>query len=352
MVMSQTTFTSQASEQRCRHLFENMPISIFAIDLTTNPAVIMDANRWAGLVYGYPAGELAGVPVAQLLPIESRDLAQKILQRVRHGETVTSEINNQHRDSTIFPVRLVATLDPENSDYMIIAAQDITAERQRRSETEATDADRLRIAHEIHDSVAQSLAGLRFKAAFWQHQADAAPNDMRVALSEIQDVLSTAITDIRRIIFALRPVDLDGLGFLPTLTQLVGDFGDQHQLVARLEVPEPRISLPAIYELLLFRVIQEGLNNIKQHANASSVQVHLDVDATGRIILNIHDNGRGFDPTHISPVNHPDHFGLRQMRERILSLGGTLDIYSVIGRGTDLLITLPPVTAKESHAAD
>ena len=235
---------------------------------------------------------------------------------------------------------------------MIVTVEDITAEKQRRSEAEAIDAERRRIAHEIHDGVAQSLAGLRFKSALWSHLADAAPPGMRAALDELQAVLNAAIVDLRRAIFALRPVDLEALGFFPALAQLVSDFGDQNQLAARLEVSGPQDALPAAYELPLFRIIQEGLNNIGQHARASSVLVHLTVDAAGGVAVSVRDNGCGFDPSQLGPADQAGHFGLRQMRERILDLGGTLDIHSALGQGTELVITLPPVTKEVNHAAD
>ncbi len=233
---------------------------------------------------------------------------------------------------------------------MITAVEDITAEKQRRSEAEAIDAERLRIAHEIHDGVAQSLAGLRFQAALWAQMAVAPSPGMRAALETLPEELSAAIANIRRAIFALRPVDLESLGFLPALAQLVSDFGDHHQLLARLDLSGPPDAWPAVYELPLFRVIQEGLNNIGQHAQASSVLVRLAVDATGRVAGEVRDNGCGFDPSQIGPADdHAGHFGLRQMRERILALGGTLDIHSAVGRGTELLITLPPVNQEVDH---
>ena len=343
MVTSQTDSASQAGEQRYRHLFEHMPICIFVADLTVTPATILEVNRRAELVYGYTAAELVGMPAAQLVPEDARPAVLTIVQRVQQGETVTAETTNQRRDGTRFPVRVIATPDPTDAGRMIVTVEDITAEKQRRSEAEAIDAERHRIAHEIHDGVAQSLAGLRFKSALWSHLADAAPPGMRAALDELQAVLNAAIVDLRRAIFALRPVDLDALGFFPALTQLVGDFGDQNQLVARLEVSGPQDALPAVYELPLFRIIQEGLNNIGQHARASSVLVRLTVDAAGGVAVSVRDNGRGFDPSQLGPADHAGHFGLRQMRERILDLGGTLDIRSALGQGTELVITLPPV---------
>ena len=177
----------------------------------------------------------------------------------------------------------------------------------------------------------------------WQHLAEEAPVDMRAALDELQTVLNDAIVDLRRSIFALRPVDLEALGFFAALAQLVGDFGDQNQVAAVLETPEPHDTLPAAYELPLFRLIQEGLNNIGQHAHASSVLVRLTVDAAGGVAVSVHDDGHGLDPSRLGPADQAGHFGLRQMRERILDLGGTLDIRSAIGQGTELVISLPPI---------
>ena len=352
MVTSESDSASQAGEQRYRHLFENMPICIFVADLTVTPLTILEANRRAELVYGYTAAELVGMPAAHLVPEDARPALLTILQRIHQGQTVTAETTNQRRDCTRFPVRVIATPDPTDARHMIVMVEDITAEVQHRSETEAIDAERHRIAHEIHDGVAQSLAGLRFKSALWSHLADAAPAGMRAALDELQAVLNAAIVDIRRAIFALRPVDLDALGFFPALTQLVGDLGDQNQLVARLDVSGPQDALPAVYELPLFRIIQESLNNIGQHAHASSAQVRLKVDATGGVAVSVRDDGRGFDPSQLGPADQAGHFGLRQMRERILDLGGTLDIRSATGQGTELVITLPPLTKEVDYAAD
>jgi signal transduction histidine kinase len=304
------------------------------------------------LVYGYPVAELVGMPAAHLVPEDARPAVLTILQQVRQGKTVTDEIISQRRDCTRFPVRVIATPDPADAGHMIVTVEDITAEAQRRSEAEAIDAERRRIAHEIHDGVAQSLAGLRFKSALWSHLASAAPPGMRAALDELQAVLNAAIVDIRRAIFALRPADLDVVGFFPALTQLVGDFGDQNQVMARLDVSGPRDALPPVYELPLFRIIQEGLNNIGQHAGASSVLVRLEADVAGGVAVSVRDNGCGFDPSQFGPADRTGHFGLRQMRERVLSLGGTLDIHSAIGQGTELVITLPPLAKEVSYASN
>ena len=352
MVTNHSIRARQAGEQRYRNLFDHMPICIFVADLTARPATLVAANRRAELVYGYTAAELMDIPVTRLAPADAEPTLQSIVQRVRQGETVTTETISQHRDGTRFPVRVIAAPDPTDAGRMIATVEDITAEKQRRSEADAIDAERRRIAHEIHDGVAQSLAGLRFKSALWSHLADAAPPGMRAALHELQEVLNTAIVDIRRAIFALRPVDLETRGFFPALTQLVADFGDQNQLLVQMDVTGPQADLPAVYELPLFRILQEGLSNVGQHACASSVLVCLAVDTAGGIVASVRDNGRGFDPRQLAPVDRDGHFGLRQMRERILDLGGSLDIRSAPGQGTELVITLPPIAQGFAYAAD
>ena len=163
-------------------------------------------------------------------------------------------------------------------------------------------------------------------------------------------VLNATIVDLRRAIFALRPVDLDALGFYPALAQLVRDFGDHNQLAARLEIAGPQEALPEVAELPLYRIIQEGLSNVGQHARANSVVVQLMVDPAGGVVVSVHDDGCGFDPGQLGPVDQAGHFGLRQIRERILDLGGTLDVHSAVGQGTQLVITLPTVTREVNHA--
>ncbi len=339
------------SQQRYRHLFENVPICIFVVDLAVSPAVILEANRRAELVYGYMPAELIGLPVTHLVSENARPTVLSIVQRIQQGETVTTETISLRRDSTRFSARVIAAPDPTDDGLMFVTVEDITAEKQRRSEAEAIDAERHRIAREIHDGVAQSLAGLRFKSALWAHLAETAPPGMRAALDELLDVLTAAIVDLRRAIYALRPLDLEALGFFSALTQMVGDFGDQYQVVTRLEVTSENDTLPAIYELPLYRIIQEGLNNIGQHAHARSALVCLTIDATGGVGVSVQDDGCGFDPQQLSPIDRDGHWGLRQMRERILDLRGTLDVFSGLGQGTELIVTLPPADQGTNHVA-
>lgn len=341
-----------ADEQRYRKLFENIPICVLVINLADTPATILEVNHRAEMFYGYRAVEISGQPATILVPDESRAQVRGVMQRVRRGETVRAEILNRRRDGAVFPVRVIAALDPTNPARMIATVEDLRVQMQRRNDVEAIESERLRIAHEIHDGVAQNLAGLRFKATLWHHLADEAPPEMRAALEEMQLVLAGAIEDIRRAIFALRPLDMESQGFFAALTHWVTGFGGQNGLDVLLCVSGEVESLPADYELPLFRVIQEGLNNIRQHAGASNALVQLAVEADGGVTLTLGDNGHGFDPGHYDGQDPSRHFGLRQMRERISDLEGTLDIHSQPGAGTELLIRLPPVGLGAGGHAD
>lgn len=341
---------NKIDDQRYRHLFEHVPVGLFVIDVSTDQATILEANRRTELVYGYSNNEMMGMPATQLAHKETVSAIRTMVQQVQRGQIAKAETMHQHRDGTRFPVRVIAAPDPIDVGRMIVTIEDMTAEKQRRSEAEAIDAERCRIAHEIHDGVAQSLAGLRFRSALWSHLAETTSPDMRAALDEQLLVLTDAIKNLRRAIFALRPVDLELLGFFPALTQSVSDFGDHNQLLARLDVSGQPADLPVTYELPLFRMVQEALNNVGQHADASSVLVHLITDQGGSVTVSVRDNGRGFDLSRLGPVNRDGHFGLHQMRERIQDLGGTLDIRTTADQGTELLITLPQLTDEADHA--
>ena len=133
MAASSKDSASLAGEHRHRHLFENLPICILVADLTVTPAVIVEVNGRAARLYGYAAAKLVGKPADQLVPEESRGSVRNIVQRVQRGETVTVETINRRRDGTTFPARVIAT-QCSQSGHMIATVEDMTAEKQRRSD--------------------------------------------------------------------------------------------------------------------------------------------------------------------------------------------------------------------------
>jgi PAS domain S-box-containing protein len=330
---------AQESERRFRSLFDNAPLCMFEVDLNHSPPAILAANRRAEQVYGWSTAELSLVTIEIIFLPEAVTRLRHTLAQARAGHIKTIETGSLRRDGSSFPARVSATASAESEgQHIILTVEDITSEKQRRSELEAIDQDRQRIAHEIHDALAQNLAAMRMKASLWHDLIDTNPSQMHAESDYLLEILKTSIQDARRSVFALRPIALNELGIFPALRQFMADLGQQYQVRTELHVSGPEERLPCSLELPLFRIIQEALNNVGKHAQASTVWVSLDLEQTEKIRLTIRDDGIGFDP---SAPKQGDHFGLRHMRERVESVHGSLLVESQPGHGTNVLLTLP-----------
>jgi signal transduction histidine kinase len=208
------------------------------------------------------------------------------------------------------------------------------------SEELAIVEERNRIAREIHDGVAQSLAfaGLKLDlvARLLRRDPRAAEAELHAARSTVREM----IREIRRSIFALRPVDLERHGFVETLRRYALDFGQQNDIGVELHIPPlPELSLKS--EAVLFRIFQESMNNVAKHAGARAVTITLGV-GHGMVTIEIRDDGRGFDPAEVGDrVTSAGGLGLRQMRERVEGRGGRLDVVSDPDDGTTIKASVP-----------
>jgi PAS domain S-box-containing protein len=329
------------SEERFRNLFENAPLCVLEVDLELATPTIIRANHQAAQVYGWPLEELVYAPMDLLVPSEAAlDLA-RMLTGLEAGKTQTIESVNQRRDGSVFPARISATSEMSGSERAIVAIEDISAEKSRRSEEEAIAEERRRIAREIHDGLAQDLASLRFRARLWHDLVERDPSRLHAELDAMRELLGKEIREVRRSIFALRPVALDELGFYPALRRFVNDFGEQNQLRADLRITGPQRHLPSALEPVLFRIIQEALNNVGKHARATSAWIELNLGAPDRVSLAIRDDGAGFDLQTLDQAARGGHLGLKQMRERVVALDGDLTVDSEAGQGTEIRVSLP-----------
>ncbi|MFC6592185.1 sensor histidine kinase [Deinococcus lacus] len=210
------------------------------------------------------------------------------------------------------------------------------------SEELAITEERTRIAREIHDGVAQSLAFCALKLDLVTRQLERG-NERPEQVAEIQAasaLLREQIREVRRSIFALRPIDLERYGLDETLRRYVHDFGEQHGLRASLEL-SGELHLTPGDEATLFRLLQESLNNVAKHSAASEVRVELRGDARS-VTLRVTDDGQGFDPAQVSGrVSSAGGLGLMQMRERVEGRGGRYEVRSAAGAGTVVEASLP-----------
>ncbi|MDW8102955.1 MAG: two-component regulator propeller domain-containing protein [Anaerolineae bacterium] len=329
------------SEERFRTLFEQSPVGVCEVDLSGWPPQLVHANPAFLRLFGQTPESLSGMSVEDFLMPTSRAALKQLCRMPSTGESVTLEVMALRADGISFPARLRAAVGPGGAvNRCILVVEDLTAEKALRSEEEAIAEERRRIAREIHDGLAQDLAALRMRARLWHKLVDESPQQMHAEIDALRDVLSRNIREVRRAIFALRPVALDELGFYPALRQFAAEFTEQNQVYVDLRVKGEEVRLPAFLEAVLFRIIQEALHNVAKHAQASMVKVELNVEEAGTVRLSIRDDGVGFDPAILEQAERSGHLGLKQMRERVEALGGRIEIHSQPGKGTEIQVIL------------
>ncbi|WP_081424507.1 GAF domain-containing sensor histidine kinase [Deinococcus soli (ex Cha et al. 2016)] len=292
-------------------------------------------------------------------------VAPAFAQRVAHAEAAlkatdeeASEVFPEARSVLGLPMRdeegLVGVLllgDPDPNAFddarvsllALMAGQATLAVRNARaylySEELAISDERARIAREIHDGVAQSLAFAALKLDVVARQIHTDPPKAEAEVRAATTLLREQIREVRRSIFALRPIDLERYGLLETVRRYVLDFGEQNNLRVHLNVSGD-VHLAPGDEAVVFRILQESLNNVAKHARAQEVKVTLH-GAEG-VTLRVQDDGAGFDPDAITGrVSSAGGLGLLQMRERIEARGGLYRVLSSPGHGTLVEAELP-----------
>jgi signal transduction histidine kinase len=210
---------------------------------------------------------------------------------------------------------------------------------------QAIMAERTRIARDLHDGVAQSLAFMRMRVDLWEDWLDQEPARLREEFAGLKSNLRQQIEELRRAIFALRPFELGQLGFSGALRRFVREFASQQGWQLELDLGDLPADLPHALELAAFRFVQEGLTNAAKHSQASTVAVTLR-QLDGGLQIVVRDNGVGFNPGDYGDTPG-GHLGLRQMRERAAALDGRITAISRPGAGTELRVWLPLAYARE-----
>lgn len=202
---------------------------------------------------------------------------------------------------------------------------------------QAQEEERKRVAREIHDGPAQSMANVVLRTELVEkvfiHEGI---EKAREELNEIKGMIRESLTDVRRIIFNLRPMALDDLGLAPTLKRYIEELSKKNHTDFEFKTFGKENRLPPAMEVALFRLVQESLNNVIKHAKATDVQLKLEFQRD-RIFLIVSDNGIGFD----MKQKTREGFGILGMKERIKLLEGQIVIQSALGKGTKLFLSIP-----------
>ena len=191
--------------------------------------------------------------------------------------------------------------------------------------------ERNRLARELHDNVTQRLFGVALAvesaATLLERDAAAAAEE----LERVRELARGAMEELRAVVFELRPASLEAEGLATVLRKHVDVLRRVSGRPIELSVADPP-RLPGASAAQVFRIAQEALQNALRHAEAERIEVRLEGDGNGGLVLSVADDGQGFDPARRAVRGR--RLGLTSMEERAEELGGTLDIDSAAGEGT------------------
>jgi two-component system sensor histidine kinase DegS len=206
---------------------------------------------------------------------------------------------------------------------------------------DAQENERQHLSNQLHDGPAQSLTNLILQAEICERLFDSDPVRARSELTELKKAVNDTFQKVRGFIFDLRPMMLDDLGLTPTLKKSIEDYEQKTGLACNLTISGKDQRLPPHTEVTIFRIFQQSLNNVRDHAQATHVQISLDI-ANEKVTASIEDDGSGFDVAEaLTASQQRKTIGLITMQERIEMLGGELKIDSAPDKGTRIDFWLP-----------
>jgi len=337
----------QACEAHYRGLFNSTSDAIFVRDLEGN---ITEVNQATSILTGYTVDDLARMNISEILTPGSLQTDMERQQVMLKGEANIQryELELISKDKTKKIIRSTANLITKNSQAVGIqaVARDIT-EQKRTSDgrqfyisaiTKAQEEERKRIACELHDETAQSLATLSLDIEEISRLGHQLTDETIQQLEQVQKKIGDINEGIRRFSSQLRPGILEKVGLVLALESLVDEINEEKKVKLQIETVGTERRLSAEAELMLFRVTQEALRNTQAHSKATEAVVRIEY-TDDKVRVRISDNGKGFKlPEVLDEFASQGKLGLIGMRERVRLLGGDLSLVSKAGKGTDVIV--------------
>ena len=311
------------------------PVAYVYVQAPWSPRFISPIRAWSELrQLGEDGPLLAGsyallfaiVPVGVLFGLLT---SRRLVRRVRRLERATLAVADGDY-AVALPVSGRDEVGRLEANFTTMTRQlgsALAAERQRAS-GDARAAERARIAREVHDAISQHLFGLRMIAA-GMRRADPGNQQVRA----IERISEEALRDMQALLLELRPASLDGAGLAPALQEICASYHDR--LGVTVDASLDDVTVPAPVEHALLRITQEACANAVRHGHARRLAVSL-TRQNGHVELAVRDTGTGFDPA----APHAGS-GLAHIRDRVVELGGTIDVDSAAGRGAALTVRVP-----------
>src|SRR5262245_39350192 len=349
------------TEESLRATIQNTPN--VAVQWYDRNGKVMFWNRASELLYGWTAAEAAGKSLDQLIfdRPEAEAFQQALLEIERTGTPVGPvEFPLHHRSgrtgvvlSTVFRIQLASgearfvCMDVDLTDRKRAEAERADlAIRERQAREDFTrrlivrqEAERSRIAGELHDSLGQNLLLIKNRAHIALSRADTPP-DMRHQLENISEMASEAIAEVRQISHDLHPHQLDLLGLTRAIEAMIDGAAQASGVAIERKLDAVDDVFPTDAATHLYRVVQECLTNAIKHAQARSVRVELERDVR-HVCLWVKDDGRGFKPEQAPADGGSGGLGLKNIAERVRILNGELRINTRPEAGTTIGVWIP-----------
>jgi signal transduction histidine kinase len=246
-------------------------------------------------------------------------------------------IAQEHADARRAAATLAVDLARERDTLAILVAEN--ARLAAENAAAATLAERNRIARELHDTIAQGLTAVTMQIEAAQRAAERDPERMRARLARAHTLARETLADVRRSVWALAAPEIPGDDLGAALAEQARRFGERTGLAATYQHSGPPLDLPSDRAVQALRIVQEALQNVEKHADATRVELGSCINGVATRVW-VRDNGCGFDPAapHASAGSG---FGLISLRERARLAGGDLEIASAPGVGTRVSLSIP-----------
>lgn len=329
-----------------RTLLEKMPAGVCLISgreefVYCNPAFCK--------MLGYREEELVGTRITRLFSPEDGIRAINRARDLLDGaEEFASRYHLIKNDGTQLPIealsqRILMNGEPVLMSVVLDLTESIASDNSREMlrklsihQEAVRERERARIARNIHDDLGQILSGMKMELN-WLKAQNQLPESAAGKIESISALLKEAIHHVRKISQELRPSVLDNLGLGAAISWQAGEFQQRSGIECRVSFVPEDIAVSEACKIALFRVLQQALTNIYQHARATRVEIDL-TQHLDSLCLNIQDDGVGIRQEDLSS---PASFGLTSIRERISSLNGYLNITGGPGKGTQLMVCIP-----------
>lgn len=342
----------QGAAARLAGLLDSAMDAIITVDSEQR---IVLYNRAAEKIFGWPSEQALGERLDKLMPERFRGGHAEQVRRFGTMGTTSRRMGDgtvlygQRAGGEEFPMEAsISQLDTADGKLYTVILRDVTERARAREELSAfaseahaiLESEKTRIARELHDELAQSLTALKMDTIWVRDHLAADLPAASARLSDMLGMLDTTVAATRRIAADLRPLMLDDLGLVPAIEWLAQNFAQRTGVACTLTVEE-EVELHEPYATAVFRIVQESLANVAKHAGASRVEVSIE-RIPGAVVLQVRDNGRGFEP---DAPRKPYSLGLMGLRERSQLLKGRVNIDSQPGRGTCIDVHIPVTDA-------